>query len=542
MHKVIHWSVILLLLLGFVLSTGCEKDDPLPNPPEEEEPEEEEEDPDEEPEDIPQASDVNLFIWEGLATYYYWVDDVPDLIDPVFNNPDSLNRFLNQYNDSEELFYSLLYEYEEVDRWSFVVDDYSIIENWTSGVDKSVGFDFMLSYKSPVSDYLFGYVRYVMEGSPADEAGIERGDFFLEVDGQPLTLSNYQSLLFSDDPYTLHMADWEGGNTFTKNGVTHDLTPEVIRENPVHMDTVLTVDGYKVGYLVYNGFTSAYNQDLETSYDLLLNAVFADFQSSGIDQLVIDLRYNGGGSIQTAKYLASMIHSTDNTKVLAETQYNDLLQNYFRQEEGEEYFYDYFTDHINAATWQVKDDEGNVTGEVETPETPINSLNLNELYVITSYQTASASELLINGLEPYMDDVWVIGENTAGKNVGSFTIRDYDNKGNLNPNHDWAMQPITLKIANSEGYSDYINGLAPDQDMEAVEIYSGHLNLLPFGDPEEELLKIALNHIRGVSTKSGIRNTARIRNVDIPKRHAPFSQEMYAEPERIFRDQMPEER
>ena len=129
MHKVIHWSVILLLLLGFVLSTGCEKDDPLPNPPEEEEPEEEEEDPDEEPEDIPQASDVNLFIWEGLATYYYWVDDVPNLIDPVFNNQDSLNRFLNQYNDSEELFYSLLYKYDVVDKWSFVVDDYSIIEN-----------------------------------------------------------------------------------------------------------------------------------------------------------------------------------------------------------------------------------------------------------------------------------------------------------------------------------------------------------------------------------------------------------------------------
>jgi C-terminal processing protease CtpA/Prc len=516
MLKIIRWSLIWILLLGVTL-TNCKKD-PLPEP-------------EREKEDIPEASDVNKFIWEGLATYYYYVDNVPSLVNPKFNNEDSLNLFLNNYKDSEELFYSLLYRYGEVDKWSFIVDDYKEIEDWISGINESMGFDFRLSYIPGSNSDLFGYVRYVLKGSPADKAGIKRGDFFVKVDGTQLTLSNYQELLFSNNTYTLHMAD-NINQTFSENDIKHTLTAEVIQENPVHLDTILNLDKLKVGYLVYNSFTSAYDKKLGTSYDLLLNDVFSDFKTAGIDKLILDLRYNGGGSVLTTQYLASMIHSTDKTKVLATTKYNDLLQNYFSQEYGENYFYDYFTESISSKVWKIRDNNGNVIEEVETMEASISSLNFNELYVITSNQTASASELLINGLEPYIN-VRTIGGSTAGKNVGSFTIRDWiDDEGNVNPNHTWAMQPITLKIANSEGYSEYINGLPPD--IEAYEITSDNYTLLPLGDKEETLLKAVINDIKGETTKSASkRNNLKI--LELPKKHDPLGQEMYINSSRLFK-------
>ena len=120
------------------------------------------------------------------------------------------------------------------------------------------------------------------------------------------------------------------------------------------------------------------------------------------------------------------------------------------------------------------------------------SLNLDRVFVLTSARTASASELLINGLDPYIDVIH-IGDFTVGKNQGSITVYDYINDSrDKNPNHMYAMQPIVLKIGNVAGYTDFPNGLEPDIFMKESLLNPGVL-----GDVEEPLLKIAIDQIFG---------------------------------------------
>jgi hypothetical protein len=117
--------------------------------------------------------------------------------------------------------------------------------------------------------------------------------------------------------------------------------------------------------------------------------------------------------------------------------------------------------------------------------------------VISSADTASASELLINGLSPYID-VIVIGDDTTGKNVGSYSIYDWiDDKGNVNPRHTWAMQPITLKITNSEGFADFENGLQPDHRL--LEVIT---NLGILGEIDEPLIEKTLEVMGVLPPKS----------------------------------------
>jgi C-terminal processing protease CtpA/Prc len=466
------------LFLLSILFTNCKKDPAVTN----------------------EATDVNKFIYNGLKDYYLWADQVPNLAATKFPDNNSLNAFLNTYTDPNKLFTSLLYNYGTIDKWSFIVDDSKIIDNWIQGISETMGFDFMLARFGAAND-VFGFVRYVYKGSPAEKAGIKRGDLFMKVDGTQLTVDNYQTLLFTKVTYTLSMAAISD-RTISLNGNTVTMTAIQMQENPIQLDTVLQVGTAKVGYLVYNGFNS--------DFDLQLNAVFKKFKDAGIDQLILDLRYNGGGSVQTAVYLASMIHGTSTSEIFLKRQYNTGLQNYFIAKDGASSLNQSFT--------------GIIAKTSTSPETAINTLNLNKLYVLTSDNTASASEALINGLKPYMQ-IFDVGINTAGKYVGSITLKDWDANGVVNPNDNWAMQPIVVKIANASGVSDFVNGLVPDYQSE-----EDIANLLPFGDPNETLLRVALNDIQGLpltgkkSLKSEVLGLKKVFDSQDIK---PFSKQMY---------------
>jgi len=455
----------LIFILVLLLLSSCKKEELPPEPVE-----------------IKEATDVNKFIYDGLSTYYFWEGEVPALYNPTYqNNKDSLNAFLNKYDDPEELFYSLLYKYGEVDKFSLIVDDSQEIDDWLAGISESVGMDFRLYYIRSGSEDLVGIIRYVYKDSPAERAGLKRGDLFTLIDGMQLTDANYQTLLFTHKTYTIGFASFNGTG-FAPNGRTITVTAVSLMENPVHLDTILIADGIKVGYLLYNSFSNSYDSLLNTSYDIEMNNVFGRFKNENIQKLILDLRYNGGGYISTAIYLASMIYSVNTQLVFTRTQYNTLLTNYYFDNYGQNFFNDYFQDQIEQTD--------------KTPATPINSLGLNEIYIIATSETASASEMLINGLKPYIS-VKHVGSNTVGKNVGSFTVKDWiDNNGNVNPNHSWAMQPVVLKIANSQNFSDFTNGLVPDIPAQEYAV-----ELLPFGDPHEALLKACLDNITG--SKSG---------------------------------------
>ena len=448
---------------------------------------------------IKEATDVNKFVYNGLKDYYLWVDQVPNLVATKYSNKDTLNNFLNSYTDPNKLFTDHLYKYKTVDKWSFIVDDSKIIDNWIQGISETMGFDFMLG-RIGSSDNVFGFVRYVYKGSPAEKAGMKRGNLFMQVDDQQLTVTNYQTLLFTKVTYKLTFASITN-NVISLNGKSATMTAIQMQENPILLDTVLNVGNFKIGYLVYNAFNA--------DFDIQLNSVFKKFKDASIDKLVLDLRYNGGGSVTTAKYLASMIYGTATNKAFIKSQYNTGLQAYIVSTDGVSSLIENFADKIEKTT--------------TTPETPINTLNMTKLYVIVSDNTASASELLINGLKPYLQ-VFSVGINTAGKYVGSFTIKDWDAQGNINPNNKWAMQPIVVKIANSQGVSDYVDGLIPDFILE-----EDFANLIPFGDQNETLLKVVLNSIKGLpltgiilkSEKMGLKKVFDSQDIRL------FSKQMY---------------
>jgi C-terminal processing protease CtpA/Prc len=398
---------------------------------------------------------------------------VPNLADDRFSSQEELNSFLNNYNSPEDLFQDLLNKPiskypkgQAIDRFSWIVDDYSVLEQELQGTTKNDGVDFRLSYKPNSTTELVGYVRYILPNSDASTKDIKRGDLFTGVNGTQLTVSNYMALLNADS-YTLNMATFNG-TTIATNGKSVSLVKTTLDENPVFINKVIVSGSHKIGYLMYNGF---YN-----NYDTQLNNAFAALKTQGVTDFVLDLRYNGGGSIQTAARLASMITGQFTGKIFAKEKWNAKVNEYYESEDPES---------LNVRFVDKMDGDA------------INSLNLTKIYIITTDGTASASELVINGLAPYVTVVQV-GETTVGKNVGSVTLYDSPSFGKTdrNPNHKYAMQPLVLKIVNAVDFGEYTNGLPPT--YEQLE-YINNMGVL--GDPSEPLLNFTISKITGSTAK-----------------------------------------
>jgi len=452
--------------------------------------------------------EINQFIWYGLSGYYLWTDSVPKLSTKAYNTPTDLDNFLIPYTDHEQLFNSLLYPTR--DHWSWIVSDYTTLEQQFQGITLSMGYDFGLLLYNSTSNQVFGYVKYVTKGSPADLAGLKRGNIFTKVNGTALTTSNYQTLLLNSTSYYLTL-DSISHYTIMQWKDTKPMVATVVSEDPIYLDTVFNVSGTNIGYLVYNQFIS--------NYDLELNNVFKKFKNSGIQKLILDFRYNPGGSVQTAKYLASMIYSTNTNNILLKTQYNNNLESYLNSTYGPGFFIQYFEDSIHP--------DGN------NPGVAISPLGLGSICVIVSGNTASASELTINELKPYIN-VSLVGDTTVGKYVASITLYDYDPNGiydstageKVNPNHKWAMQPIILKIANKLGVSNFYNGFAPDYRISEYD-YLG--SFLPFGDIKEPLLHAAINNVMGYPQTKSYKESNFIKVANL-KESIPHYDEMYFYP------------
>lgn len=444
------FKITVLLFLAFFTFQSCE---------------------DKDMDDVPAPAnlEVNDFIWKGLNLYYLWQADVPNLADKRFANQTALNNFLKGYSKPEDLFESLLYKPKSlypkkdvVDRFSWIVSDYLELEGELQGTTKNNGMDFGLYYKVSGSNEIFGWVRYILPNSDAAAKDIKRGAIFYGVNGVQLTDKNFQDLLLNSESYTLNLADYNNG-AITPNGKSVNLTKTVLNENPILINKIIETSGHKIGYLMYNGFYS--------NYDTQLNDAFASLK--GVTDLVLDLRYNSGGSIQSATRLASMITGQSTTdKVFSKERWNNKINAYFESEDPDA-LKNLFVDKMGS--------------------TPLNRLNLTKVYILTTQSTASASELIINGLKPYIDVVQ-IGDLTTGKNVGSITIYDSPTFGkeNRNPNHRYAMQPIVLKIVNANDFGDYTNGLIP-----TYAIKENISNLGVLGTTSDPLLSTAIGKITG---------------------------------------------
>lgn len=457
---------------------------------------------------------INDFIWKGMNSWYNWQPNVPDLANTKDDDQDAYNTYLNGFADPEDLFYSLLSQEEikinpdgtKTYRFSWIVKDFVDLNNQFQGISKSFGFRLTSLQINTAGDYIF-YVRYVAPNSPASDAGIQRGDIFNAINGTIVNTGNYNDAVdgFSNETVTLSFVS-ENNGVLTPI-IDKTITAVEISEDPVYLKKVFPdIHGKKVGYLVYNGFRSSYNDEL--------NAAFADFKNEGIQELILDLRLNGGGSVETTAYLASMIYANAGNDKFAILKYNSKHPD----RNGTAYFYN---------TLNVYDENGKDTGVNET----INRLTgINQLYVLASGSTASASEMIINGLRPFMQ-VKVIGTTTYGKNVGSITLydspsSDYTKESSANSAHLYAMQPIVFQIYNKLDQSDYINGFDPDIEVKEYQFWN---NILPFGDENEVVLKAALDDIRGISARQ-VKPSAKfseIKEFEVSKLEKRFDKEMY---------------
>jgi len=403
------------------------------------------------------AVEIQEFIWRGLNFFYLYKADTPELADDAFATNDEFITFLSTFASPESFFDFLK---SPQDRFSLLVSDFTELENALAGITINNGMEFGLIFYPDNSGNVFGYVRYILPNSDAESKGLQRGIIFNTIDGQQINEDNFSGLL-SPDTYTIGLATFDGQN-ITPTGESVELTKSEFMEDPIHVSTTLDINGQKIGYLMYNAFTN--------EFDAQLNSVFAQFQSDGVTELVLDLRYNGGGSVRTAIYLASMITG---------------------QFTGQTFF----TEQWNADRQAEFAEDGVFVSSFVNGGEAINSLNLTTVYVLTTSKTASASELVINGLAPYINVVQ-IGDNTTGKYQASFLMYDSPNfqkSTELNPNHTYAMLPLVFQTANADGFTDFEDGLIPDIDQ--IEDYS---NLGILGDPAEPLLATAIQEITGV--------------------------------------------
>jgi len=460
------------------------------------------------PEDAPLFVQIDDFIWKGMNTYYLWQNEVPNLGDDKFKTEEDLFDYLEGFDRPELLFEVLKHQPDVIDKWSWIVDDYEELEAYFGGVRKTSGAKIKLHLTAENSNDIYGYVRYIIPGSNAATTILKRGDLFNSVNGQLLTTSNYKDLIFNSASFTLDLGTYFYNSTseiveITPNNEHITLTNGEYAENPVHNKTVFEVDGHKIGYVMYNSFTSNYNNELNDAFQYL--------KGENISDLILDLRYNGGGSVQTSMYLSSMITGQFNGQIFTKEEWNPKIQEWMQE---------------NHPDWLI-----NNFSNTMIDNTVINNLNLNRVIVITTDNSASASELVINALKPYIDVV-TIGTTTHGKYVASVTL--YDSPGftkeEVNPDHLWAMQPIVLKEVNKLG-NYAINGFEP-----TIYIKENHAFLGVLGEQTEPLTQRAIDYIltgNKISNKKdaiGLNESTKLKSID------QFENEMYIDKEILFKN------
>ena len=397
---------------------------------------------------------TDRWIDDTMRVWYYWKQDIPHTND------------LNYFSPPFEFFASVLSEQDGKDGQPFSTID-SLDAPATRGVpstDYGYGFQYTTNHVEDNDTALYARLLYVSPDSPAGEAGLERGDWILEMDGEPITENNY-SRLNGGEGITLTVGYYDAAqDTILAYAEPQTLAPaRTFYDNPVHYRNVYVSGSKRVGYLVYNHFTGGLTEN-GTEYDDDLREAFSYFATEQVNEFVLDLRYNNGGQLSCASLLCAMLApSSALGQTLAYLEFNESI--------GEQ---------------EMVFNESLIQGGA--------NLNLSRLYVLTSTETASASEMLINCLKPYMEVV-LVGGTTVGKNVASRAF--------VNEELMLEMRPIVCKLYNADRESEYAEGFTADV---SVDENGDMARFLPFGNPDELMLYTALNLING--TQSGTQQAA----------------------------------
>lgn len=256
----------------------------------------------------PENQYVNDWIQENMEYWYLWNDFLPDGID----------RNLAP----EEYFTALVYE---DDRFSWIQENYQELLNSLNGINKEAGFEFVLYRESADAETVVAQILYVKPASPASNAGLKRGDLITRINGTTITTTNYRDLVNElKEPHTLLYKPLIVDENKFAAETTVTLSTLEYQENPNFLHTVIETGGKRIGYYVYNFFASG----TDAQYDLEMDDIFNSFKSSQITDLILDLRFNSGGSEVSSKNLASLVGAgISSSNVFFTREYNSQVTN-----------------------------------------------------------------------------------------------------------------------------------------------------------------------------------------------------------------------
>lgn len=378
--------------------------------------------------------------WMYAQEIYLWYNHLPASFNPQsYSDPNAIMEAIRAYSIEPGF-------PNPVDKWSFAIKK-TDWDNVSSGINGDFGMNIFFNSTNDLR------VSYVEPASPAGAAGITRSwriiavnnDTAINTDDATITRISTAVFKSATSSFVFRRPD--------KSDTTITLTAATYQEQPILLDSVYTVGTKKVGYMVYNSFLG----DI-SSMKNKFSSLFSKFTSLGIQDLIVDLRYNGGGYVALQNELANyLVPTAGNGGIMLQEKYNDK---YSRK-------YDTTINYTKKGF-----------------------LNLSRIFFITAKNTASASELLINSLKPYLD-VKLVGRTTHGKPVGFFNISD----------GDWYIFPVSFRSVNKNGEGNYFNGMQPDAGV------SDGLDS-PWGDINEKCLASVLHYISdGVFSNISARGT-----------------------------------
>lgn len=416
---------------------------------------------------------INTFAANSMDQYYLWIDEpqVAEKMDKWILTADPVTTIKDiRYKNWSGL---------DIDCWTRMLDNYEETADSFDGIETTYGFNLVL-YRLDATN-VCAVITYVIKGSPAEKAGLKRGDVIVKVNGKymPLQDNEYVEIVTKEllDGSTLCATLLKGESDITLNAVT-------LHEDAVLLTKVFDCPNKKVGYMMYNSFTFE-------SIERLIEEC-KKFKEAGISELILDLRYNTGGYGITEEAFASMLAPEAEVKKGSVYQieiYNEELTQYYekRNQNNKANFRTEFA-YLNG-------------NENKSSNTSDANIGIEKLYVIITNRSASASESLICGLKPYLP-ITLIGKKSYGKYCGGFLLgaqEFYDDyKEPLTKMgiyaqgrkavEGWGMYLIVSRYADKNG----ITGSMPDGYLPDIEVEDDPIDGYQLGDPEESMLKVAL--------------------------------------------------
>lgn len=389
---------------------------------------------------FPDGSTESLNVWvqDSMKRYYYWADQMP--AKPDYHLP------------AKDFFKSLL---SPQDRFSFIVNTQDS-STYPRSIRNMYGFDYTVIQLT--SGEVVTVIKLVLTNSPAFNAGLERGMIITKINGKAVTAANAETITSSMKDQTvidLKVGSWKNGAIADEKDVTVYYGYSL--EQPL-LSKIFNENGKKTGYL--------YIYDFPDGMTPMLNQKFAEFKAAGVQELILDLRYNYGGSVSSAAALCALIPSGISASSPFIIFKGNKNGGEVKRTFGQQISYD-----PKALDFNVLH---------------ANSLGLNKLYVLTSNSTASAAEIVVNNLKPYLQVVQ-IGDVTLGKDMAGFVVEDKRKPKKIS----WQIHPVIYKVFNANGTAEYSNGISPQFK---VNEYT-QLPLLPLGDPGETLISEALTNV-----------------------------------------------